>query len=59
MHDVGVRNTIAGSGTALTPEQIQLIGRFTKKVTLIYDSDTAGINASLKIARHCLLQVSR
>ncbi len=48
MHDVGVRNTIAGSGTALTPEQIQLIGRFTKKVTLIYDSDTAGINASLK-----------
>lgn len=47
MHAVGVCNTIATSGTALTPEQIQLIGRFTHRVVLIYDADAAGIKASL------------
>lgn len=47
MHAVGVCNTIATSGTALTPEQIQLIGRFTHRVILIYDADTAGLKASL------------
>lgn len=47
MHAVGVCNTIATSGTALTPEQIQLLGRFTRKVTLIYDADPAGLKASL------------
>ncbi|WP_300877864.1 DNA primase, partial [uncultured Bacteroides sp.] len=50
MHKAGVCNVIAGGGTALTPEQVQLIGRFTKKVTLMYDSDAAGIKAALK---HC------
>lgn len=48
LHKAGVTNTVAGSGTALTPEQIQLIARFTRKVTLLYDSDKAGIAASLK-----------
>ena len=38
MHAAGIKNTVAGSGTALTPEQIQLIGRFTRNITLIYDS---------------------
>lgn len=50
MHKAGVCNVIAGGGTALTPEQVQLICRFTKKITLMYDSDVAGIKASLK---HC------
>lgn len=48
MHAAGIKNTVAGSGTALTPEQIQLIGRFTRNITLIYDSDDAGMKASLK-----------
>ncbi len=47
MHAVGVCNTVATSGTALTPEQIQLIGRFTRKVTLVYDPDAAGLKAAL------------
>lgn len=44
----GVRNTVCGSGTALTPEQIKTIIRFTRNITLIYDCDEAGINASVK-----------
>lgn len=48
MHAAGVENTIAGSGTALTPEQIRLISRFTQSVTLLYDADPAGLKASLK-----------
>lgn len=44
---VGVCNVVATSGTALTPEQIQLLGRFTRRVILIYDSDAAGLKASL------------
>lgn len=47
MHAAGVCNTIATSGTALTPEQIQLLGRFTRRVTLVYDADAAGLKASL------------
>lgn len=44
----GIRNTICGSGTALTQEQIKTIVRFTRNVTLIYDRDDAGIKASVK-----------
>ena len=44
----GILNTIAGSGTALTTDQIKLIARFTKNVTTIYDADPAGVKASLK-----------
>ena len=43
-----VRNVVASSGTALTPGQIQLIRRFTKNVTVIFDGDAAGIRASLR-----------
>ncbi len=48
MHQAGVCNVVASSGTALTVEQVRLIKRFTTNVTLIYDSDAAGIKASLR-----------
>lgn len=48
MHQAGVCNIVASSGTALTVEQVRLIKRFTNNVTLIYDSDAAGIKASLR-----------
>lgn len=48
MHAAGVGNTVAGSGTALTSDQIRLLSRFTQQVTLAYDADTAGLKASLK-----------
>jgi DNA primase catalytic core len=48
MHAAGVENTVAGSGTALTLDQIRLLSRFTQSVTLVYDADDAGLKASLK-----------
>ena len=48
LHQSGVENVVASSGTSLTTEQIRLIGRFTKNVTIIYDGDAAGIQASLR-----------
>ncbi|MDE6370441.1 MAG: DNA primase, partial [Duncaniella sp.] len=48
MHQAGVCNVVASSGTALTVEQVRLIKRFTTNVTLIYDADAAGIKASLR-----------
>lgn len=48
MHQNGVENVVASSGTSLTEQQIILIRRFTKNVTVIYDSDAAGIKASLR-----------
>ena len=42
----GVKNVVASSGTALTQEQIQLIGRYAKSVTIVYDADTAGVAAA-------------
>ncbi len=48
MHQSGICNVVASSGTALTVEQVRLIKRFTNNVTLIYDSDAAGIKASLR-----------
>ena len=48
MHQSGVENVVASSGTSLTEEQIKLISRFTKNVTVIYDGDPAGIKASLR-----------
>ncbi len=48
LHQSGVENAVASSGTALTPEQINLIHRFTDNVTLVYDADPAGIKASLR-----------
>lgn len=48
MSQSGIENVVASSGTALTLGQIRLIRRFTNNVTLIYDSDPAGIKASLR-----------
>ncbi|MBQ7856590.1 MAG: DNA primase [Alistipes sp.] len=48
MHQSGVENVVASSGTSLTTEQIRLLGRFTKNITVIYDSDAAGIHASFR-----------
>lgn len=48
MHQSGVENVVASSGTSLTEGQIRLIHRFTDNVTVIYDSDPAGIKASLR-----------
>lgn len=48
MHQAGIRNVVASSGTALTQEQIRLIKRFTSNITIIYDGDEAGIKASLR-----------
>ncbi len=47
-HQTGITNVVASSGTALTQDQIKLISRFTKNVTVIYDGDSAGIKASLR-----------
>ena len=48
MHQAGIVNTVASSGTSLTVEQIRLIGRYTKNVTIFYDGDSAGIHAALR-----------
>ena len=48
VHQAGIENVVASSGTSLTTEQIRLIGRFTQNVTILYDGDAAGIKASLR-----------
>ncbi|NDV80249.1 DNA primase [Dysgonomonas sp. 511] len=48
MHQAGIENVVASSGTALTHGQIRLIHRFTNNVTVIYDGDAAGIKAALR-----------
>ena len=48
MHQSGVENVVSSSGTSLTVEQIRLLKRFTRNVTIIYDGDSAGIHASLR-----------
>lgn len=48
MHQAGVENVVASSGTALTAGQIKLIQRFTNDIIISYDGDQAGINAALK-----------
>lgn len=48
MHQAGIENVVASSGTALTPDQIRLIKRFTPNITVLYDGDPAGIKASLR-----------
>lgn len=48
MHQAGLENVVASSGTSLTVEQIRLIGRYTRNVTVLYDGDNAGIKASLR-----------
>jgi DNA primase len=48
MHQAGVENVVASSGTALTEDQIKLIRRFTENVTVLFDGDAAGIKAALR-----------
>lgn len=48
MHQKGIENVVASSGTSLTEGQIRLIHRFTDNITVIYDADAAGIKASLR-----------
>jgi DNA primase len=48
LYQAGIKNVVAVSGTALTEEQAQLLSRYTKSVVLLFDADTAGINASLR-----------
>ena len=48
MHQSGIENVVAGSGTALTLPQIHMLRRFTNNITMIYDNDEAGIHAALK-----------
>lgn len=48
LYQSGIKNVVASLGTALTSDQIKLLGRFTKNIVLVFDSDTAGMNASLK-----------
>lgn len=48
MHQAGIENVVASSGTALTKGQIRLIHRFTENVTILYDGDKAGISAALR-----------
>ncbi len=48
MHQAGVENVVSSSGTSLTIEQVRLLGRFTKNITIIYDGDAAGIGAAMR-----------
>ena len=48
MHQLGITNVVASSGTSLTVEQIRLIKRFTENVTIMYDGDPAGIHAAIR-----------
>lgn len=48
LFQAGIMNVVSSSGTSLTEEQIRLIKRFTKQVTVLYDGDDAGIKASLR-----------
>lgn len=47
-NQAGIENVVASSGTALTPEQIRLINRLTKNITVLYDGDAAGLRASIR-----------
>ena len=48
MHQAGIENVVASSGTSLTQNQIRLIKRFTHNITILYDGDEAGIKASVR-----------
>jgi DNA primase len=48
MHQAGIENVVSSSGTALTPDQIRLINRLTKNITVLFDGDAAGLRASLR-----------
>lgn len=48
MYQAGIQNVVASSGTALTKDQIRLVKRYTKNITILYDGDAAGIKASFR-----------
>ncbi|WP_296621172.1 DNA primase [Marivirga sp.] len=48
LHQSGVENVVASSGTSLTTQQIKLIGRYTQNVTVLFDGDTAGLKAAMR-----------
>lgn len=48
MHQIGIENVVASSGTSLTMEQIRLVKRYTKNITMLYDGDSAGLHAALR-----------
>ena len=48
LFQIGVENVVSSSGTSLTKDQIRLISRYTKNITILFDGDKAGINASLR-----------
>jgi len=48
VHQAGIENVVASSGTSLTEDQVKLIGRQTKNLTILYDGDTAGIKAAIR-----------
>ncbi len=48
MHQIGIENVVASSGTSLTMEQIRLVKRYTKNITMLYDGDAAGQHAALR-----------
>ncbi len=48
LHQSGIENVVASGGTALTPDQLRLIKKFTNNLTIIYDGDSAGIKAALR-----------
>jgi DNA primase len=54
--EFGITNTAASLGTAFTPEQAKLLGRWTKRVVINYDGDTAGIKAARRAVEHLLPQ---
>ncbi len=48
MHQAGIENVVASSGTALTPDQVRLVNRLTKNITVLFDGDAAGLRASVR-----------
>lgn len=48
LHQAGIKNVVASSGTALTEDQVKLIKRFTDNVTMLFDGDSAGVKASMR-----------
>ena len=49
MHQAGIQNVVSSSGTALSTDQVRLISRFSKNITIIFDADPAGIKASFRV----------
>lgn len=48
LHQAGIENVVASGGTSLTPDQLRLVKKYTKNLTIIYDGDSAGIKAALR-----------